>query len=137
LSINPDGWWDEQPKPKPHGGRVVKHLHDDEEEATDPTKPQVIPFVAGDAKGNLITAKGEAMPKGQYVRKPKAAANDAETPAAPKRKGGRPKGSQKANGAAVARPGAIRILMNADSIAFEGITEKQRSALLHALEATF
>jgi hypothetical protein len=57
----------------------------------DNTQPGTIPFIAGDAKGDLKTARG-SMPKGIYDRsKGKAAqpANDAAPP--PKKPGRKPR----------------------------------------------
>lgn len=70
-STLPD-WLATQPKPKAVTGRVHR-LGGDDAAPADPTKPEVTPFVAGDAKGDLITAKGgNEMPKGIYPRKSRA-----------------------------------------------------------------
>jgi hypothetical protein len=69
----------------PLGGRIVRLCTDDDElPEGDGTKPTVTPFVIGDARGNLIVAREEVMPKGQYDRsksKPRGEANNDAAPA--------------------------------------------------------
>ena len=72
------------PVPPAVRGRVHR-LEDDEEEPpkTDEkglVKPEIVPFLTADAKGNVLTAKGSAMPKGVYQRQPKAGALAAAAP---------------------------------------------------------
>lgn len=82
----------------------------DERESPPTTAPRNTPFVAPDAKGDLVVSTGAtAMPKGHYQRKKKNAApgEGGEAAAAVPRKprGGRPKGSGvKARQAKAARP---------------------------------
>jgi hypothetical protein len=66
-------------------GRVHRIRDDDEAPqqtcANGHTLPDTIPFIAADATGQLITAKGSAMPKGVYDRTKKdESANDAAPP---------------------------------------------------------
>jgi hypothetical protein len=75
--------------------RRVRNLTDDEPDNDEPTQPDIPPFVAPDAKGDLRVTKlpkrEPRMPKGIYDRsKPRApkddAANDAAKPATKARK---------------------------------------------------
>jgi hypothetical protein len=98
-----DDWWGPEPKPerkaaaKPQGR--VHRCQDDEDEAQ-PTdakglpKPNIIPFVTADAEGNVLTAKGSAMPKGQYDRskaKPRKGATDEAAPPEPAKRPRKPR----------------------------------------------
>jgi len=73
-------WIGLPPKSKP-AGRVVRPLADDDEPvAADPTKPEIRPFLAGDAKGDLqVTKEGYKMPRGVYERKPRGEAAEPGT----------------------------------------------------------
>jgi hypothetical protein len=79
------------PKLPPTKARGRVHRLDDEPEEPAEVcekgraKPEILPFVAVGAKGELLTTKGEAMPKGVYDRsksKPRTdeSANDAAPP---------------------------------------------------------
>lgn len=92
---------------------------------------EVLPFLAAGAKGELITTKGEKMPKGIYPRKPKdgETANDAAPPREKKRRKARALAvvpRAKANGAGAVAPlgasldlrtGAVTINAQAGSLA--------------------
>lgn len=80
------------PRPKiMAAGRVVRNLTDDDEDGEeDGTRPEVHPFVAADANGDLIVSRRKKMPKGVYDRKPKTE-TAAEAPAKPKKRGRKPR----------------------------------------------
>jgi hypothetical protein len=83
---------------------------DDDSPRRDSTKPEITPFVAGGALGELITAKGEpTMPKGVYPRTKNGEGSSApEQPSAdaPKKRGRKP--GKKAKAAARPAPGRRR-----------------------------
>jgi hypothetical protein len=82
----------------------------DDSPRSDPTKPEITPFLAAGARGELITPKGEpTMPKGVYPRKNKGEEGSAPgQPAAdaPKRRGRKP--GKQAKRAARPAPGRRR-----------------------------
>lgn len=77
------------PTIKPPGR--VHRLGDDDERPSEPTKPEVTPFIAATATGDLITAKGEpTMPRGRKAKT--ITTNPAVTDEAPKKRRGRKPG---------------------------------------------
>lgn len=87
--------WDPFHRPKMVAqGRVVRNLSDDDDDPPDnPTEPQIPPFVAPDATGDLrvtrLPKREPKMPKGIYERKPRLAAEESPSAAVkePKKRG--------------------------------------------------
>lgn len=51
-------------QPPANAQRRVHRMEDDpEEDVPNPTRPHIVPFVAGDGKGDLVTAKESLMPR--------------------------------------------------------------------------
>lgn len=127
------------PTNKPTGR--INRLRDDDEPNEQPTVPEVMPFIAADGKGDLITAKGDTMPKGQYDRsksKPRgAAANDATEAATPRKPKGKAKAAKKIDAGRVAPPGKPRIVVERGAagftVTFEGMTQEQVATLIATL----